>query len=116
MVGKSDRSLTINTIRIVQCFDSSGTECGRKSAENSQSPANLTTLCRGHVVWLFPTVLVKTCFYGFLDNTDPPDTNYLRGYQLLLFGDALTAINRLFRPRSVLGNTDEQHQEIPADL
>ena len=77
MVGKSDRSLTINTIRIVQCFDSSGTECGRKSAENSQSPANLTTLCRGHVVWLFPTVLVKTCFYGFLDNTDQPDTNYL---------------------------------------
>jgi hypothetical protein len=51
-----------------------------------------------------------------LDNTDQPDTNYLRGYQLLLFGDALTAINRLFRPRSVLGNTDEQHQEIPADL
>ena len=93
----------------------SGTECGRKSAENSQSPANLTTLCRGHVVWLFPTVLVKKCFYGCLYNTDQPDTNRLRGCQFLLFGDALTAINRLFSPRSVLGNTDEQHQEIPAD-
>ena len=60
--------------------------------------------------------LGQDMLFGFLDNTDQPDTNYLRGYQLLLFGDALTAINRLFRPRSVLGNTDEQHKEIPADL